>query len=104
MKKGVFFQWVMTIAINIGKMIIIERKKNAPNMVTLDNENMLACAGEYSFRKRRALWEFERIYMAVREVLQLLTLFERELLQDIFFLGLSFREAGERGTGAESRN
>lgn len=57
---------------------------------------MLACAGEYSFRKRRALWEFERIYMAVREVLQLLTLFERELLQDIFFLGLSFREAGEK--------
>ena len=30
------------------------------------------------------------------EVLQLLTLFERELLQDIFFLGLSFREAGEK--------
>ena len=65
-------------------------------LVTLDNENMLACVGEYSFRKRRALWEFERIYMAVREVLQLLTLFERELLQDIFFLGLSFREAGEK--------
>lgn len=65
-------------------------------MVTLDNENMLSCAGEYSLRKRRALWKFERIYMAVREVLQLLTLFERELLQDIFFLGLSFREAGEK--------
>ena len=94
-EKGRFFQWVMTITINMVNDYY-RRKKNAPNMVTLDNENMLACAGEYSLRKRRALWEFERIYMAVREVLQLLTLFERELLQDIFFLGLSFREAGEK--------
>lgn len=39
-EKGHFFQWVMTIAINMVNDYY-RRKKNAPNMVTLDNENML---------------------------------------------------------------
>lgn len=60
-EKGRFFQWVMTITINMVNDYY-RRKKNAPNMVTLDNENMLSCAGEYSLRKRRALWKFERIW------------------------------------------
>lgn len=95
-EKGRFFQWVMTIAINMVNDYY-RRKKNAPNMVTLDNEAVLACSGEYSLlKRRRVLWKLERIYMAIWEVFQLLTLFERELIQDIFFLGLSFREAGEK--------
>lgn len=95
-EKGRFFQWVMTITINVVNDYY-RRKKNAPNMVTIDNENMLACSGGYSsLKKRRVLWRLERIYVAIWEVFQLLTLFERELIQDIFFLGLSFREAGEK--------
>lgn len=94
-ERGRFFQWVMTITINMVHDYY-RRKKNAPNMVTLDNESVLAYSGGYSLRKVRTLWKFERIYIAVREVFRQLSLFERELIQDIFFLDLSFREAGEK--------
>ena len=65
-------------------------------MVTLDNEAVLAYSGEYSLRKARILWKFEHMYIEIHEVFQLLSLFERELIQDLFFQGLSFREAGEK--------
>ncbi len=94
-ERGRFFQWVMTITINMVNDFY-RRKKNAPNMVTLDNEAVLAYSGEYSLRKARILWKFEHMYIEIQEVFQLLSLFERELIQDLFFQGLSFREAGEK--------
>lgn len=83
MKEDVFFQWVMTITINMVNDFY-RRKKNAPNMVTLDNEAVLAYSGEYSLRKARILWKFEHMYIEIHEVFQLLSLFERELIQDLF--------------------
>ena len=47
--------------------------------------------------KIKLVLKFERVYLIIREIrLFELSLFERELIIDLFFKGLSFREAGEK--------
>lgn len=72
------------------------RKKNAPTMVALDNEAVVAHTAGYPSLKIKLLLKFERVYLIIREILLKLSLFERGLIIDLFFEGLSFREAGEK--------
>lgn len=51
----------------------------------------------YPSLKIKLLLKFERVYLIIREIILFeLSLFERELIIDLFFKGLSFREAGEK--------
>ena len=66
-------------------------------MVALDNEAVAAHTAECPSRKLKFLLKFERVYLIIREIILFeLSLFERELMIDLFFKGLSFREAGEK--------
>lgn len=95
-ERGRFFQWAMTITINMVNDYY-RRKKNAPTMVALDNEAIVAHTAGYSSLKIKFLLKFERVYLIIREIILFeLSLFERELIIDLFFKGLSFREAGEK--------
>ena len=94
-ERGRFFQWAMTITINMVNDYY-RRKKNAPTMVALDDEAVAAHTAECPSRKLKFLLKFERVYMIIREILLKLSLFERGLIIDLFFEGLSFREAGEK--------
>lgn len=95
-ERGRFFQWAMTITINMVNDYY-RRKKNAPTMVALDNEAVVAHTAGYSSLKIKFLLKFERVYLIIREIILFeLSLFERELIIDLFFKGLSFREAGEK--------
>jgi len=85
----------MTITINMVNDYY-RRKKNAPTMVALDDEAVVAHTAGCPSRKIKFLLKFERVYMIIREILLKLSLFERELIIDLFFKGLSFREAGEK--------
>lgn len=95
-ERGRFFQWAMTITINMVNDYY-RRKKNAPTMVALDNEAVVAHTAGYPSLKIKLLLKFERVYLIIREIILFeLSLFERELIIDLFFKGLSFREAGEK--------
>lgn len=86
----------MTITINMVNDYY-RRKKNAPTMVALDNEAVVAHTAGYPSLKIKLLLKFERVYLIIREIILFeLSLFERELIIDLFFKGLSFREAGEK--------
>lgn len=51
-ERGRFFQWAMTITINMVNDYY-RRKKNAPTMVALDNEAVVAHTAGYSSLKNR---------------------------------------------------
>lgn len=93
-ERGHFFQWVMTITVNMVNDYY-RRKKNAPILVSLEDNIAQAHLSDKVPRKKYLL-KYERIYREIMSILLLLTPFERELIEDIFFHNLSFRKAAEK--------
>lgn len=93
-ERGRFLQWVMTITVNMVNDYY-RRKKNAPELVSLEDNAAHENLSEKAPQKKYLL-KYERIYMEIMSILQLLTPFERELIEDIFFHNLSFRKAAEK--------
>ena len=95
-EQGHFFQWVMTIAVNMVNDYY-RRKKNAPVLVALEDNVAQVFVSEKTFyRREKQLLKCERIYIEIMNILQSFTPFERELIEDLFFHNLSFRKAAER--------
>lgn len=95
-EQGHFFQWVMTIAVNMVNDYY-RRKKNAPVLVALEDNVAQVFVSEKTFyRKEKQLLKCERIYIEIMNILQSFTPFERELIEDLFFHNLSFRKAAEK--------
>lgn len=93
-ERGHFFQWVMTITVNMVNDFY-RRKKNAPVLVPLEDNAAQAHWSE-KVPQKKYLLKYERIYREIMSILLLLTPFERELIEDIFFHNLSFRKAAEK--------
>lgn len=85
-EQGHFFQWVMTIAVNMVNDYY-RRKKNAPVLVALEDNVAQVFVSEKTFyRKEKQLLKCERIYIEIMNILQSFTPFERELIEDLFFI------------------
>lgn len=99
-EKGSFIPWVLAITMNVVRDYY-RKKQREPRMIPFNGQFMVVSFREQS-RPLDFFRKFELFCRKLGEVFLELSSFERELMWDLFFGKLNFRQAAEKRSMSKS--